>query len=208
LFTWSFGIMCAIGLEQRDDVAVARRRLEAFRGHHVASGAGCVAYLGPVELWLGIAASFLGEFDAAAEDLERALLVCGANGAAGFQAQAQLELALVHQRRGGPGDLTRSRSLATEALRRAELLEMAPIAMRARAVLRSADPTKTTVLTERERQVAELVAEPLSNKAIAQRLYLSERTVANHVQHIFDKLGLDNRSQLVAWAREHRMSSD
>jgi DNA-binding NarL/FixJ family response regulator len=85
---------------------------------------------------------------------------------------------------------------------------MAAIAARARAVLEAADPTGATVLTKREREVAALVAEALSNRGIAQRLYLSERTVANHVQHIFEKLGLANRSQLVAWAREHRMSSD
>jgi DNA-binding NarL/FixJ family response regulator len=74
-------------------------------------------------------------------------------------------------------------------------------------LLDSVDPTEASVLTRREREVAELVGAALTNRAIAQRLYLSERTVANHVQHIFDKLALDNRSQLVAWVQEHRMST-
>jgi DNA-binding CsgD family transcriptional regulator len=207
LFVWTFGILCAIGLGEREDVMAARDRLAGFRGHHVASGGGCVGYFGPVELWLGVASAYLGELDAAAGDLEHALLLSGANGAAGFQAHAQLELAYVHRDRGSPGDLSRTRSLAREALRRAELLGMATIAERARRLLDSVDPTEASVLTRREREVAELVGAALTNRAIAQRLYLSERTVANHVQHIFDKLALDNRSQLVAWVQEHRMST-
>ena len=54
-------------------------------------------------------------------------------------------------------------------------------------------------LSRREREVAELVASGLSNREIAQRLYLSERTVDNHVHHILDKLGFDSRVQVATW---------
>ncbi|MER7243500.1 response regulator transcription factor [Kribbella sp. NPDC000426] len=50
------------------------------------------------------------------------------------------------------------------------------------------DPLGT--LTERERGVLELMAEGLTNSAIARRLYLSERTVEAHVRHLFTKLSL------------------
>ena len=52
------------------------------------------------------------------------------------------------------------------------------------------------VLSRREREVAQLVAGGLSNREIAQRLYLSERTVDNHLHHILDKLGFDSRVQV------------
>jgi DNA-binding NarL/FixJ family response regulator len=48
-------------------------------------------------------------------------------------------------------------------------------------------------LTRREREVLELVAEGLSNRAIAQRLHITERTVEAHVKQIFGKLGLAAR---------------
>jgi DNA-binding NarL/FixJ family response regulator len=54
--------------------------------------------------------------------------------------------------------------------------------------------------------VAELVAQGLTNREIASRLFLSERTAQNHVQHILDKLGLPNRSQIAVWVTSRRMS--
>lgn len=54
-------------------------------------------------------------------------------------------------------------------------------------------------LTPWEREVAELVAHGLTNREIATRLYLSERTAQNHVQHILTKLELSNRSQIAVW---------
>jgi DNA-binding NarL/FixJ family response regulator len=58
-------------------------------------------------------------------------------------------------------------------------------------------------VSTRELEVAGLVAEGLSNKAVAARLHLSVRTVESHVRHVLAKVGLDNRTQLATWAREH-----
>lgn len=58
-------------------------------------------------------------------------------------------------------------------------------------------------LSARELEVAGLVAEGLSNKAIAAHLQLSVRTVESHVRHVLAKVGLDNRTQLATWARGH-----
>ncbi|WAM19004.1 protein kinase domain-containing protein [Rhodococcus sp. JS3073] len=62
-------------------------------------------------------------------------------------------------------------------------------------------------LTKREQQVAELVAEGLTNKAIAARLVISQRTAQGHVEHILTKLGFTSRAQVAAWVVEERQSS-
>ena len=53
-------------------------------------------------------------------------------------------------------------------------------------------------LTVREQEVATLAADGLSSREIADKLYLSHRTVENHLQRIYDKLGVSNRHQLAA----------
>jgi DNA-binding CsgD family transcriptional regulator len=56
-------------------------------------------------------------------------------------------------------------------------------------------------LTEREHTVLALIAEGLSNEAIAEHLSLSRHTVAWHIKQIFSKLGVNRRTQAVAVAR-------
>lgn len=61
-----------------------------------------------------------------------------------------------------------------------------------------------TVLTARELEIAELIAEGLSNRQIATRFTLSVRTVETHVQHIMLKLGFRSRTQIASWlAQQH-----
>jgi len=65
---------------------------------------------------------------------------------------------------------------------------------------RSAGTPPTSVLTSREREVAALVGEGLSNKEVAAKLVISQRTAESHVERIVTKLGLTNRAQVAAWA--------
>jgi two-component system response regulator DevR len=60
-------------------------------------------------------------------------------------------------------------------------------------------------LTEREREVLALVARGYTNKQIADKLYVSEKTARNHVSHILEKLGLSRRSEAAAFAVEHKL---
>ncbi|MEU6662034.1 LuxR C-terminal-related transcriptional regulator [Streptomyces sp. NPDC046821] len=66
------------------------------------------------------------------------------------------------------------------------------------------DPVAAPGLTRRESQVAELVAAGLTNKDIAQRLTIAQRTAENHVERILGKLGFTSRTQLAVWTYEQR----
>lgn len=68
--------------------------------------------------------------------------------------------------------------------------------------LRHADdaPSELAQLTEREREILELIAEGLTNRQIGQRLYLAEKTVKNYVSSLLAKLGLERRTQAAVLA--------
>jgi non-specific serine/threonine protein kinase len=61
------------------------------------------------------------------------------------------------------------------------------------------------LLTLREQEVAALVAQGLTNRRIASRLVITEKTVDTHVQNILNKLGAHTRTQIALWSAEHRM---
>ena len=65
----------------------------------------------------------------------------------------------------------------------------------------SASPVESAQvrLSPREREVADLVAEGLTNREIAKRLFLSERTVDGHLEHVREKLAVNTRAQIATW---------
>ncbi|WP_415394310.1 protein kinase domain-containing protein (plasmid) [Rhodococcus globerulus] len=69
------------------------------------------------------------------------------------------------------------------------------------------DNDRATRLTKRERQIADLIAEGLTNQAIASRLVISPRTAQGHVEHILAKLGFTSRTQVAAWVVEQTPAS-
>jgi non-specific serine/threonine protein kinase len=68
-----------------------------------------------------------------------------------------------------------------------------------RSISAATSQPQAVELTGRERQVVALVAEGLTNREIAERLSISERTADSHVQHMMGKLGFRSRAQLAAW---------
>jgi DNA-binding NarL/FixJ family response regulator len=69
----------------------------------------------------------------------------------------------------------------------------------------SATPRPAGSLTARELEVLRLVTTGRTNRAIADELRLSEKTVARHVSNIFDKLNVPSRAAATAYAFEHRL---
>jgi len=68
-----------------------------------------------------------------------------------------------------------------------------------------ASPSEPTGLSPREREVVMLIAQGLTNRQIADRLVVSERTTHAHVRNILDKLGLSSRTQVATWAIQHHL---
>jgi two-component system OmpR family response regulator len=66
-------------------------------------------------------------------------------------------------------------------------------------------PASGADLTERERDVLKLLSEGLGEKRIAERLFISPKTVATHIQHILPKLGVHSRAEAVAFAHCQRL---
>ncbi|MEU8418739.1 LuxR C-terminal-related transcriptional regulator [Amycolatopsis japonica] len=68
---------------------------------------------------------------------------------------------------------------------------------------RKPDGVTEKKLTTRETEIAKLIAKGLTNRDIAARLVISQRTVDSHVEHILAKLGFGNRTQIAAWVAGH-----
>jgi DNA-binding NarL/FixJ family response regulator len=79
-----------------------------------------------------------------------------------------------------------------------------PIAPRvARTLLRARSEQPSAHLSERELDVLRCVAEGLPNKLIARRLGISEKTVKAHLTHVYEQIGVTDRTQAALWAKEH-----
>jgi DNA-binding NarL/FixJ family response regulator len=71
---------------------------------------------------------------------------------------------------------------------------------------RITDAQGKVLLTRREEQIASLVAEGLKNREVADQLNLSEHTVKNHLFHIFERLGISSRAELILYLFSHKNS--
>lgn len=97
--------------------------------------------------------------------------------------------------------VTRGEPALTPALARKVLSELARPAPTAARAERGPD-----ALTEREQEVLELLVQGVtSNRALADRLIVSENTVKYHLRNILEKLHLQNRAQVIAYALRHRL---
>jgi DNA-binding NarL/FixJ family response regulator len=187
------------------DAEVAGRvhdELRSWAGDAVGLGTATVVLAGAVARDLGRTAATAGRAAEAESWLREAVVVNARLGARPYTAVSRLELAEVLHTGGRPESLAEASTLTREAAAELRRLDMPGPLRRADALLaaltaaaRAADP-----LSPREREVAELVAQALSNRQIAERLVLSERTVESHVRSILGKLGFTTRTEIATWA--------
>jgi DNA-binding CsgD family transcriptional regulator len=192
----------AVAFGDTDACRDLRDLIAARYGHSAALGAGTVYYAGAVQRMLGELSLGCGEHSVAAEQFSAGLTVDGALGARALVARGRFGLARALL---PTGDARRSADLARSAAADARRLDMPGLIRDASAFLadieagaRQADP-----LTAREREVATLVAQAMSNKEVAGALVLSERTVESHMRNILAKAGCTSRAELIRWMLEN-----
>jgi DNA-binding CsgD family transcriptional regulator len=155
---------------------------------------------------LGEAAVALGRPDDARACFEQAFELCR-------RARFRPEVALIRLDLGSLflTHFVRERTQAIEhvraALEECREMGMEPCAERARELLNaiSEAPDEAGGLTAREREVATLIADGMSNRQIAEALIITEGTTEVHIKHILNKLGFRSRSQVAVWATERRV---
>jgi DNA-binding CsgD family transcriptional regulator len=80
------------------------------------------------------------------------------------------------------------------------------LGVRRRLAAAESETTGWTALTTAEVTVAQLVAEGLTNREVAERLFVSPHTVNSHLRHVFSKLGINSRVELARLANEYEMA--
>jgi DNA-binding CsgD family transcriptional regulator len=193
----------ATGLDDAAGCRVLRDVISTKFGRSPALGAGTVFYAGSVARLIGELDLGCGEDAAAVPHFEEGLRVDSMLGARPYLAWGQLGLA---RALGGSGDWARAVELARTAAAEARRLDMPGLLQAADAFLvgAAAEARAEDPLTPREREVAGLVAQALSNREVARTLVLSERTVESHVRSILAKTGLTTRTELTRWYLQQR----
>jgi DNA-binding NarL/FixJ family response regulator len=131
-----------------------------------------------------------------------------------WRLQSELATTLDAQWRAADADAARAEALSivndvarglADAQLASEFLAAAHRAMGVHARTRARLSRGRSGLTTREREVAMLIAAGCTNRTMAERLVLSERTIESHVSGILSKLGFSSRAQIATWATQERL---
>lgn len=178
------------------------RALAPFAALSVTGAGGAVACEGSVSRPLGRLAATLSLLDVAEGHLHDAIAAEDEMGARPFAALSRMYLAEVLQARGGAQNLASAAKHARTALAAMRAMDMRGRAIQCEDLLAAIDANTATRtgLTRREAEIVGLVAAGLSNRQIADQLFVSERTVETHVSHVLGKLGASTRTEIATWA--------
>jgi two-component system nitrate/nitrite response regulator NarL len=115
--------------------------------------------------------------------------------------QTSTEMLVKSIRKVHAGEFWLDRTTTAEVIRRLAKKSSGAPAAGARLGLRE----QGGALSAREREIVTLVAQGFKNKEMAERMFISEQTVKNHLHNIFDKLGVSDRLELALYAIHHNL---
>jgi DNA-binding CsgD family transcriptional regulator/tetratricopeptide (TPR) repeat protein len=200
----------AVILDDTDTADRVYEKLSGLAPAYMGDGTGIVFSGGSTQRVVGDLALATGRVDEATRRYTDAIEMNARIGARPFLALSRLGLARALLARaltsqGAPGDLNTARVLVTEAAAEFRRLELPGPLVTADTVLADigAAARAASPLSAREAEMAALVARAMTNRQIAERLVLSERTVETHVRSILAKLGFSTRTEIATWSLRH-----
>jgi len=203
-------VCAALGDEVHADALY--RKLLPYAGRNVVAGT-TVACYGAADRFLGMLAATAGRRDTAARHFEDAIALDGRTGFRTWLAHSRYEYAHHLLRGAVAGDRAKAASLLQGARAEAETLGMHGLLRRIESLASRGRPEAEAAanpagLSRREREVLQLLVLGKSNRDIADRLFVSPNTVANHVRNILAKTRTRNRTEAAAYARRHGVAAE
>ena len=194
---------CAV-LGDEATAALVYHELEPLAGTNVMIGQ-LVAYYGPVDRYLGMLATTLGDWGRAEKHFEHAMARCRQMKTSTWLAHTEYEYARLLIARGSrePQELA---ALLGEAARLAYQIGLTALHARIEEL---GEPITSVMLPDelsaREAQILRLVARGLTNREIGSTLFISEHTAAKHISNILTKTDCANRTEATSYAHRHAL---